>query len=48
MGNIIERKVEYFNLYDTPEQILYSYLIQYYTLNKLPKEIYVDGLDIDY
>jgi len=47
MGNIIERKVEYFNLYDTPEQILYSYLIQYYTLNKLPKEIYVDGLDID-
>ena len=23
MGNIIERKVEYFNLYDTPEQILY-------------------------
>ena len=47
MGNIIERKVEYFNLYDTPEQILYSYLIQYYTFNKLPKEIYVDGLDID-
>ena len=45
LGNIIERKVEYFNLYDTPEEILYSYLLQYYTLNKLPKEIYIDELD---
>jgi len=45
LGNIIERKVEYFNLYDTPEEILYSYLLQYYTLNKLPKEIYIDDID---
>ena len=45
LGNIIERKVEYFNLYDTPEEILYSYLLQYYTLNKLPKEIYIDEVD---
>ena len=45
LGNIIERKVEYFNLYDTPEEILYSYLLQYYALNKLPKEIYIDELD---
>ena len=45
LGNIIERKVEYFNLYDTPEEILYSYLLQYYALNKLPKEIYIDGVD---
>ena len=44
-GNIIERKVEYFNLYDTPEEILYSYLLQYYALNKLPKEIYIDEVD---
>ena len=43
--NIIERKVEYFNLYDTPEEILYSYLLQYYALNKLPKEIYIDEVD---
>ena len=45
LGNIIERKVEYFNLYDTPEEILYSYLLQYYALNKLPKEIYIDEVD---
>ena len=45
LGNIIERKVEYFNLYDTPEEILYSYLLQYYALNKLPKDIYIDELD---
>lgn len=45
LGNIIERKVEYFNLYDSPEEILYSYLLQYYALNKLPKEIYIDDID---
>ena len=45
LGNIIERKVEYFNLYDNPEEIIYSYLLQYYALNKLPKEIYVDDID---
>ena len=45
LGNIIERKVEYFNLYDTPEEILYSYLLQYYALNKLSKEIYIDEVD---
>ena len=45
LGNIIERKVEYFNLYDTPEEILYSYLFQYYAMNKLPKEIYIDEVD---
>lgn len=45
LGNIIERKVEYFNLYDSPDQILYSYLIQYYAVNKLPKEIYIDEVD---
>ena len=45
LGNIIERKVEYFNLYDGPEEILYSYLLQYYALNKLPKEIYIDDVD---
>ena len=45
LGNIIVRKVEYFNLYDTPEEILYSYLLQYYALNKLPKEIYIDEVD---
>ena len=45
LGNIIERKVEYFNLYDTPKEILYSYLLQYYALNKLPKEIYIDDID---
>lgn len=45
LGNIIERKVEYFNLYDNPEQILYSYLMQYYAFNKLPKEIYIDEVD---
>lgn len=47
LGNIIERKVEYFNLYDSPEQILYSYLLQYYSMNKLPKEIYVDAVDAE-
>ena len=45
LGNITERKVEYFSLYDNPEQILYSYLIQYYAFNKLPKEIYIDEVD---
>ena len=45
LGNIIERKVEYFNLYDSPDQILYSYLMQYYSINKLPKEIYIDEID---
>ena len=45
LGNIIERKVEYFSLYDNPEQILYSYLMQYYAFNKLPKEIYIDEVD---
>ena len=45
LGNIIERKVEYFNLYDSPEEILYSYLLQYYALNKLPKEIHIDDVD---
>lgn len=45
LGNIIERKVEYFNLYDSPDQILYCYLIQYYAMNKLPKEIYIDEVD---
>ena len=45
LGNIIERKVECFNLYDSPDQILYSYLIQYYAMNKLPKEIYIDEVD---
>ena len=47
LGNIIERKVEYFNLCDSPEQILYSYLMQYYSINKLPKEIYIDQVDED-
>ena len=47
LGNIIERKIEYFNLYDSPEQILYSYLMQYYSINKLPKEIYIDQVDED-
>ena len=47
MGNIIERKVEYFNLYDEPEEILYSYLVQYYTLNKLPKEIFIKDIDTE-
>ena len=47
LGNIIERKVEYFNLYDSPEQILYSYLMQYYSINKLPKEIYIEQVDED-
>ena len=47
LGNIIERKVEYFNLYDSPEQILYSYLMQYYSINKLPKEIYINQVDED-
>ena len=47
LGNIIERKVEYFNLYDSPKQILYSYLMQYYSINKLPKEIYIDEVDED-
>ena len=47
LGNIIERKVEYFSLYDKPEQIVYSYFMQYYTVNKLPKEIYIDIENID-
>jgi len=47
LGNIIERKVEYFSLYDKPEQIIYSYLMQYYTVNKPPKEIYIDIENID-
>ena len=47
LGNIIERKVEYFSLYDKPEQIIYSYLMQYYTVNKLPKEIYINIENID-
>ena len=47
LGNIIERKVEYFSLYDKPEQIIYSYLMQYYTVNKPPKEIYIDIKNID-
>ena len=47
LGNIIERKVEYFSLYDKPEQIVYSYLMQYYTVNKTPKEIYIDIENID-
>lgn len=47
LGNIIERKVEYFSLYDKPEQIVYSYLMQYYTVNKPPKEIYIDIENID-
>ena len=47
LGNIIERKVEYFSLYDQPEQIVYSYLMQYYALNKAPKEIYIDIENID-
>ena len=47
LGNIIERKVEYFSLYDKPEQIVYSYLMQYYTVNKLPKEIYINIENID-
>ncbi|MGX7111388.1 excinuclease ABC subunit UvrC [Gemella cuniculi] len=45
LGNIIERKMEYFNLYDKPEEILYSYLMQYYAINKLPKEIYINNVD---
>lgn len=47
LGNIIERKVEYFSLYDKPEQIVYSYLMQHYTVNKLPKEIYINIENID-
>ncbi|AXI27463.1 excinuclease ABC subunit C [Gemella sp. ND 6198] len=47
LGNIIERKVEYFTLYDTPEEILYSYLLQYYTFNKVPKEIYINNINIE-
>ncbi|WP_455937433.1 excinuclease ABC subunit UvrC [Gemella morbillorum] len=47
LGNIIERKIEYFSLYDKPEQIVYSYLMQYYTVNKPPKEIYIDIENID-
>lgn len=47
MGGIIERKIEYFDLYADHEEILYSYLIQYYVLNRSPKEIYIEGLDND-
>ncbi|MEZ7764398.1 excinuclease ABC subunit UvrC [Gemella sp. 27098_8_92] len=47
LGNIIERKVEYFSLYDQPEQIVYSYLMQYYAINKVPKEIYIDIKNIN-
>lgn len=47
LGNIIERKVEYFDLYTEYNEILFSYLIQYYTLNKSPKEIYIENIDIN-
>ncbi len=37
-----------FNLYDTPEEILYSYLLQYYALNKLPKKYILMKLDVSH
>lgn len=47
MGNIIERKIQYFDLYTKYEDILYSYLIQYYNVNKKPKEIYIQGFETE-
>lgn len=47
MGNIIERKIEYYNLYTDYTEILYSYIIQYYALNMAPKEVFIEGLDIN-
>ncbi|MDO4813838.1 MAG: excinuclease ABC subunit UvrC [Gemella sp.] len=44
-GSIIERKVEYFDLYSEPEEILLSYLTQYYVINKAPKKIYIKNID---
>ncbi len=46
-GGIIERKVEYFNLYVDYKETLYSYLVQYYSINKLPKEIYITNIDTE-
>ncbi|MBF0714378.1 excinuclease ABC subunit UvrC [Gemella sp. GH3] len=47
MGNIIERKVEYYNLYSDYTEVLYSYIIQYYALNIAPKEVFIEGLDVE-
>ncbi|MBF0710153.1 MULTISPECIES: excinuclease ABC subunit UvrC [unclassified Gemella] len=46
-GSIIERKVEYFDLYTDFKEILLTYLNQYYLINKPPHEIYIDGIDED-
>ncbi|QWQ39448.1 excinuclease ABC subunit UvrC [Gemella sp. zg-570] len=47
-GGIIERKIEYFDLYDNPEEILSSYLNQYYSFNKKPKELYIETNNTDF
>lgn len=44
-GSIIERKVEYFDVYDDYKELIYLYLVQYYTKNKKPKKIYIKGLN---
>lgn len=47
-GSIIERKVEYFPIYDNFEEVLITYLNQYYSLNKAPETVYIDGLDAEF
>lgn len=44
-GSIIERKVEYFDLYTDYKEILITYLNQYYLINKAPHTIYIDGIE---
>lgn len=46
-GGIIERKIEYFELYTNEQEIIYSYLMQYYSINKLPKEIYLLNINTE-
>lgn len=47
LGNIISNHQTIFTKYDRKEDLITSYLAQYYNTNEAPKEIAVTGIDID-
>lgn len=41
-GKLLEREIQVFDIYDDPTEVFISYLMQYYSVNPVPKELYLD------
>ena len=42
-GKLLEREIQVFDIYDDEVEVFISFLMQYYSINPIPKELYLDS-----